>query len=197
MDEGLLLFVATPAPRAAMRPSLFFLKETSIPVMRILSVGMQKVSLVFPIPSSFPWIILLTDRPFLSLVFPQLRFSDASLWDVDLLLDPPFSSPLAGASDSVLKATLPGDFSGIAIEPLADSTHRATEAPDEVATPAVPVLPSSCSDDSYVPLADITKVVVPAVTAVTREGKGSPPSSDDCFSSIFIVPAPGWVIGRR
>ena len=76
--RSLLRSAVTPAPRAAMRLNFSFLKETFIAVMRILPVCKQQVISVFPVPLSSSSIILLTDRPFLSLVFPQLRFSDAS-----------------------------------------------------------------------------------------------------------------------
>ena len=96
---------------------------------------------------------------------------------VCLLLGPTFSSPLAGASDTALRATLPGDLSSIAVDPFADSPRQATEVLDRVVAQAIPDLSASCSDNSDVPLATIAKAVVPANTADTHAGEGSPPSS--------------------
>ena len=121
-------------------------------------------------------IILQTDRPFLSPVFPQLRLSDTSLLEGFIfLLDPAFYSPLAEAFVSGLKASLPGDLSGITIEPLADSTHRAAEVLDENSSLVIPVLPSSCSGDSGVPLAVIAKIAKQPLTVDTHGCEGSSP----------------------
>ena len=84
---------------------------------------------VIPRSSKLLRIILATDRPFLCFVFPLLSFSDVSLRDVYWLLGPTFSSPLAGASISNLEFALPADLSGLAIELIADLTHRAADVP--------------------------------------------------------------------
>ena len=116
----------------------------------------------------------------------QLRFPDASLWDVYLLPEPTFSSPLAGASDTALKASLPGDLSGVSLVPLADSTHHATDSPVDVPAPASPDLHGS--SDSDVPLADIIKVAAPTVVAVAHEGEGAtPPLKERAGSSQTTV----------
>ena len=57
-----------------------------------------------------------------------------------MFLDPTFFSPLAGASDSNLEASLPADLSGIAIEPIAESSHRAGDVLDDVAAAIAPTL---------------------------------------------------------
>ena len=122
-------------------------------------------------------IILATDRHFLCFVFPLLSFSDVLLRDVYWLLGPTFSSPLAGASISNLESALPADLSGIAIELIADLTHRAADVLDEVSVPIVLVLPSSCSGGSDGPRAVVAKVVDAAVFVGTHGGEG-PPSSN-------------------
>ena len=91
-----------------------------------------------------------------------------------MLLGSTFSSLLAEASVSNLEASFPADLSGITIEPIADSTHRAADVLDEVSAPIVPVLHSSCSRDSDVPLALVAKIVDPAVVVGTHGGEGLP-----------------------
>ena len=92
-----------------------------------------------------------------------------------MLPEPTFPSPLAGASNTALKASLPGDLSGVSLVPLADSTHHATDSPVDVPAPAAPDLHGS--SDSDVTLADIIKVAAPTVVAVAHEGEGAPPLS--------------------
>ena len=92
-----------------------------------------------------------------------------------LLLDPPPSPPLAGDSVAEFRASLPGDLSGILIEPLAESTQGVGEIESGVTAPVVPVLPSCCSGDSDVPLAVLAKVASRVDKDATHEGEGLPP----------------------
>ena len=157
------------------------------------------------IPRSFEllWIILATDTPFLCLLFPQLSFSDASLRDVYLLLEPTFSSPLAGASVSNLEASLPADLSGITIEPHADSTRRAADVLDKVSAPIVPVLPSSCVGDLDVSLAVLflQRLLIPCCCCGHSRRWGVSPSSnfwrqsENWFSAVLIILAQGSSAG--
>ena len=94
-----------------------------------------------------------------------------------LLLGPPPSPPLAGDSVAEFRASLPGDLSGILIEPLAESTQGVGEIESGVTAPVVPVLPSCCSEDSDVPLAVLAKVASRVDKDATHEGEGLPPPS--------------------
>ena len=71
-----------------------------------------------------------------------------------MLLDPTPSPPLAGGSVAELRASLPGDLSGISLEPLAESTHGGGEIVTEVSPPAAsvisaPPVPSSSGSSSF------------------------------------------------
>ena len=94
-----------------------------------------------------------------------------------MLLDPTPSPPLAGGSVAELRASLPGDLSGISLEPLAESTHGGGEMVTEVSPPAVSVLPTCCSEDSDVPLATLAKVAKAVDEMDSHGGEGlSPPA---------------------
>ena len=92
-----------------------------------------------------------------------------------LLLDPPPSPPLAGDSVAEFRASLPGDLSGIMIEPLAESTQGVGGIETGVTAAVVPVPPSCCSGDSDVPLAVLAKDASRVDKDATREGEGLPP----------------------
>ena len=92
-----------------------------------------------------------------------------------LLLDPPPSPPLAGDSVAEFRATLPGDLSGILIEPLAESTQGVGGIETGVTAAVVPVPPSCCSGDSDVPLAVLAKDASRVDKDATHEGEGLPP----------------------
>ena len=92
-----------------------------------------------------------------------------------LLLDPPPSPHLAGDSVAEFRASLPGDLSGIYIEPLAESTQGVGEIESVITAPVAPVPPSCCSGDSDVPLAVLVKVASTVNKDATHEGEGLPP----------------------
>ena len=92
-----------------------------------------------------------------------------------MLLDPTPSPPLAGGSVAELRASLPGDLSGISLEPLAESTHGGGEMVTEVSPPAVSVLPTCCSEDSDVPLATLAKVAKAVDEMDSHGGEGLSP----------------------
>ena len=92
-----------------------------------------------------------------------------------MLLDPTPSPPLAGGSVAELRASLPGDLSGISLEPLAESTHGGGEMVTEVSPPAVSVLPTCCSEDSDVLLAALAKVAKAVDEMDSHGGEGLSP----------------------
>ena len=103
-----------------------------------------------------------------------------------MLLDPTFSSPLAGASVSHLESSLPADLSGISIEPIAESTHRVGDSSVTVGAAIAPNPSPTCSD-SDVPLAAVARSVNPSGTFATRGGEGSPPTQKNVVESQKTV----------
>ena len=103
-----------------------------------------------------------------------------------MLLDPTFSSPLAGASVSHLETSLPADLSGISIEPIAESTHRVGDSSVTVGA-ANARNPSPACSDSDVPLAAVARSVNPSRTVATRGGEGSPPTQENVVGSQKTV----------
>ena len=106
-----------------------------------------------------------------------------------MLLDPTPSPPLAGGSVAELRASLPGDLSGISLEPLAESTHGGGEIVTEVSPPAASVLPTCCSEDSDVPLAALAKVANAVDKMDSRGGEGlSPPAQRNAEGQKTVSP---------
>ena len=106
-----------------------------------------------------------------------------------MLLDPTPSPPLAGGFVAELRASLPGDLSGISLEPLAESTHGGGEIVTEVSPPAASVLPTCCSEDSDVPLAALAKVANAVDNMDSRGGEGlSPPAQGNVEGQKTVSP---------
>ena len=102
-----------------------------------------------------------------------------------LLLDPPPSPPLAGDSVAEFRASLPGDLSGIMIEPLAESTQGVGGIETGASAAVVPVPPSCCSGDSDVPLAVLAKDASRVDKDATREGEGLPPPLEQGSAGVL------------
>ena len=108
---------------------------------------------------------------------------------------------MAGASVSNLEASLPAEFSGIAIEPVAESTHRGGGALDDTAAASAPVLSPTYSD-SDVSLFVVAKRINPPNVMDTRGGEGTPPSRENVGGSqktvsplVFVLFAKGSFSG--
>ena len=107
-----------------------------------------------------------------------------------LLLDPPPSPPLAGDSVAEFRASLPGDLSGILIEPLAESTQGVGGIETGVTAAVVPVPPSCCSGDSDVPLAVLAKDAIRVDKDATHEGEGLPPPLEQRSTGVLQANTP-------
>ena len=105
-----------------------------------------------------------------------------------MLTDPTPSPHLAGDSVAEFRAFLPGDLSGISIEPLAESTHGAGEIVTEVSPPAVSVFPSCCSEDSDVTLAVLAKVASAVDKMDSHGGEGLPPAQKTTEGQKTVCP---------
>ena len=116
-----------------------------------------------------------------------------------LLLDPTPSPPLAGGSVAELRASLPGDLSGISLEPLAESTHGGGEIVTEVSPPAASVLPTCCSEDSDVPLAALAKVANAVDKMDSRGGEGLSPLLREMLKGrkLFLLDSHRFFVERE
>ena len=116
-----------------------------------------------------------------------------------MLLDPTPSPPLAGGSVAELRASLPGDLSGISLEPLAESTHGGGEIVTEVSPPAASVLPTCCSEDSDVPLAALAKVANAVDKMDSRGGEGLSPLLREMLKGrkLFLLDSHRFFVERE